>query len=294
MAAAFAFDAIGTRWSIDTLAPLAADVRDAVLALVERFDRDWSRFRPDSRVATVAAAQDGGRFAFPPEAARLFAFYDRLHAASGGAVDPLVGRDLERLGYGRDYALVPTGAARRPACWARDVRHDGCDLVTEAAQVIDVGAAGKGLLVNMVAALLRRAGITDHVVDASGDIRHAGGEPLTVGLEHPLAPGQVIGIANLRDRALCASATTRRRWGDGLHHVIDARTGAPTRDVIATWVVADDAMVADGLATALFFTGHAALAGIGAFEFVRMFADGRAERSAGFDGTLFEASPSEE
>ena len=76
--------------------------------------------------------------------------------------------------------------------------------------------------------------------------------------------------------------------------MIDARTGEPTRDVIATWVVADDAMVADGLATALFFTGHAALAGIAAFEFVRMFADGRAERSAGFDGTLFEDPPCEE
>ncbi len=245
-------------------------------------------------MTVVAAAQGGGRFAFPLEAARLFAFYDRLHAATGGAVDPLVGRDLERLGYGRDYALVPTGAARRPASWPRDVRHEGCDFVTEAAQVVDVGAAGKGLLVDMVAALLRRAGLTAHVVDASGDMRHAGPEPLAVGLEHPQAPREVIGVANLRGRALCASAITRRCWGDGLHHVIDARTGEPTRDVIATWVVADDAMVADGLATALFFTGHAALAGIAAFEFVRMFADGRAERSAGFDGTLFEDPPCEE
>ena len=41
-------------------------------------------------------------------------------------------------------------------------------------------------------------------------------------------------IALVHDGALCSSATNRRAWGDGLHHVIDAMTGLPTRDVIAT------------------------------------------------------------
>jgi thiamine biosynthesis lipoprotein len=160
-------------------------------------------------------------------------------------------------------------------------------VITRRPLVIDVGAAGKGYLVDIVAAILERAGVRRFVVDASGDLRHAGDDELRVGLEHPDDPRLAIGVANVRDGALCASAVTRRAWGDGVHHVLDARTGLPTRDVIATWVVADDAVLADALATALFFTDGDRLAASFPFAYARMLADGRAETSPNFDGELF-------
>jgi thiamine biosynthesis lipoprotein len=153
--------------------------------------------------------------------------------------------------------------------------------------VIDVGAAGKGYLVDIVSGILREAGFARFVVDGSGDIRHTGECSVRIGLEHPFDPRLVIGVANLQNRALCASAVTRRAWGDGLHHTLDARTGVPARDVVATWVVADEAATADGLATALFFTGAEDLARAFRFSYVRMFADGRAEISRNFDGEIF-------
>jgi thiamine biosynthesis lipoprotein ApbE len=183
----FTFDAIGTRWCIDTDEPLSGEVRDRILDRIRRFDRTYSCFRPDSLVSQVAAAPAGGRFEFPEDSVALFDLYDGIQ----------------------------------------------------------------------------------------------------VGLEHPLDPRLVIGVANLQNRALCASAVNRRAWGDGLHHVLDARTGAPATEVVATWVVADDAALADGLATALFFTGVHRLAEIHRFAYVRMLADGRAERSPDFDGELF-------
>jgi thiamine biosynthesis lipoprotein len=77
---------------------------------------------------------------------------------------------------------------------------------------------------------------------------------MRVGLEHPTDPRRVIGVVELQDAALCASSTTRRTWGPGLHHVIDGRTGLPISGVTATWVIAADAVTADGCATALFST----------------------------------------
>jgi FAD:protein FMN transferase len=56
--------------------------------------------------------------------------------------------------------------------------------------------------------------------------------------------------------------------------------------VLATWVIADDAMLADGLATALFVTDAQRLNCTDRFAFVRMFWD-RIERSPGFSGELF-------
>lgn len=284
----FRFEATGTQWEIETPEPLSQSLRERILRRVEEFDRTYSRFRPDSLVSQIAVAPEGGRFPFPADATALFELYDLLHAATEGAVDPLVGRDLERLGYDRAYSLTPKpDDTPRRTSWAKDVGRDGTALITHQPLLLDFGAAGKGYLVDLIAALLTDAGHMQFVVDGSGDLRHAGGTPLRVGLEHPFDPELVIGVAELQGQALCASAVNRRAWGDGLHHVLDARTGRPTAGVVATWVVADAAVTGDGLATALFFSGPERLAERFPFSFVRMFADGRAEVSQSFVGELF-------
>ncbi|KAB2703282.1 FAD:protein FMN transferase [Brucella lupini] len=287
----FAFDAIGTHWEIDTPEPLAAPLRARILERIERFDATYSRFRDDSLVARIATAEEGGCFDLPDDACGLFDLYDRLHAVTGGAVDPLAGHDLELLGYDARYSFQhdPLAIARyshERRNWPDDVTRDGSRITTRRRALIDVGAAGKGYLVDIVAEILRADGIDAFVVDAGGDLVHRGPEPLAVGLEHPVDPALAIGIARLDGGALCASAVNRRAWGP-FHHVVDGRTGVPVRDVIATWVVADDALTADGLATALFFVPAERLAGSFHFSFVRMFANGRAEISPDFDGELF-------
>jgi thiamine biosynthesis lipoprotein len=294
----FTFDAIGTRWCVDTDEPLSGDVRDRILNRIRRFDLTYSRFRPDSLVSQVAAAPAGGRFEFPEDSVALFDLYDRLVTATEGAVDPLVGRQLELLGYDPTYSLTPAPdtvrageRARARPTWAADIVRDGTTLITQRPLVIDVGAAGKGYLVDIISAIVQHAGVARFVVDAGGDLRHCGEHGIRVGLEHPLDPRLVIGVANLQNRALCASAVNRRAWGNGLHHVLDARTGAPATEVVATWVVAGNAALADGLATALFFTGAHQLAETHRFAYVRMLADGRAELSPDFDGELFTAAP---
>ncbi|MBM6582226.1 FAD:protein FMN transferase [Microvirga sp. BT689] len=196
------------------------------------------------------------------------------------------------LGYDQTYSLTPDVAGirnhslARPR-WSTDVRREGSSLLTQRPLVIDVGAAGKGYLVDIIADILRDEGFTSFLVDGSGDLLHAGDDALRIGLEHPFNAGLAIGVAHLKDRALCASAVNRRAWGDRLHHVIDGRTGMPTDDVVSTCVVADDAATADGLATALFFVPAERLAHAFQFSWVRMLADGHAEASADFDGELF-------
>ncbi|MCR6727764.1 FAD:protein FMN transferase [Agrobacterium fabrum] len=288
----FTFDAIGTSWEIDTAVPLGAEVRRQLIDLVERFDRVYSRFRCDSIVTRIAKAPHGGMFDFPNDAVPMFDLYDRLHEVTEGAIDPLVGRDLERLGYDAGYTLIPkknamASTAKRRPVWHWDVSRLGRTVTTQEPLVIDIGAVGKGRLVDLVADLLMFEGIEEFIVDAGGDMYHRGSTILDVGLEHPLDAGMVIGTARLSNASLCASASNRRRWGDELHHVIDGRTGRPTMNVIATWAIADDTATADGLATALFFDSPTPLMATFDFSFVRMFADGRVEVSDNFGGEVF-------
>ena len=283
--AAWQFEAIGTAWQIDTAEPLAPDTAAAVTARIDDFDEVWSRFRPDSVVSTIAL--EGGSWVFDADSRALLDLYVELHDVTDGAVTPLVGRTLADLGYDEAYSLRAAAEPAAVPAW-ESFEWTYPTLLAHEPLLFDVGAAGKGHLVDLVVAVLTEHGITQFTIDASGDLMHRQDEPLRVALEHPIDATRAIGVAELpRGRALCASATNRRAWGDGLHHVLDGRTGRPTRDVVATWVVADSCLLADGLATAHFLTDPARLMSRFEHEFVRMHADGRVEWSPDFPGEVF-------
>ena len=270
--------------------PLDPDDLAAVLDRVERFDRDWSRFRSDSLINRIA--REPGSWLLPADAAPLLALYEQLYAVTDARLTPLVGASLERLGYDSAYRLTPAGDALPAPRWADAIalRHtaEGINLDTVDPVLLDVGAAGKGYLVDLVGDLLATRGVTETVVDASGDVRVRGERSIRVALENPANPTKAVGVVEVHNAALCASAINRRVWGAGLHHIIDAVTGRPVDGgVIATWVVADTALVADGLATALFFVEPARLTDVFAFEWVRLTGDGRLDASPGLRGELF-------
>src|SRR5690606_33484364 len=132
-----------------------------------------------------------------------------------------------------------------PRDWTAEVQWSETELTLRRPALLDVGAVGKGRLVDLVLAALPNTPGTV-VVDAGGDVAVRGaaesGAPVRIGLEHPYDPTRVIGVVEVRDGALCGSAINRRAWGNGLHHVLDGRTGLPVRTWAATWALAPDAM----------------------------------------------------
>lgn len=279
------FAAIGTRWTLTTAEPMSGALLGHVHGVIAEYDALWSRFRDDSGVARIAR---GEAVDLGPTAAPLLELLADLRRRTGGAVDPFVAASLDHLGYGAAGALRPR-AGWLPAP-AAVVERTGSVVRTTPPALLDVGSAGKGQLVDLVAAELAAAGHPDVLVDASGDLR-VSGNPLRVALEHPFDPEAAIGVVEVVDGSIAGSAVNRRDWsqdgGRRLHHVLDARTGRPVETIAATWVLADSAMVADALATALFFVGPEALADAYAFRYVRMRTDGVADWSDDLPGEVF-------
>ncbi|MGB4779217.1 FAD:protein FMN transferase, partial [Microbacterium sp.] len=225
------FAAIGTSWRIDTAAPLDGAARDAVTAVIDGFDRVWSRFRADSLVSRLASEPKATvpvNETDATDAELMLDLYTALSAATDGAVNPLVGDVLARRGYDAAYRFIDEGPAPATADWREVLRWDDGILRLREPATIDVGAVGKGRLVDLVLAELRRHDTGPVTVDASGDLV-ASGVTERIALEHPYDPRRAIGVWQVTDAALCASATNRRAWpgadGGGLHHVLDARTG---------------------------------------------------------------------
>jgi len=232
-------------------------------------------------------ARRPGRYSFPEEAAPLGELYRQLYDLTNGAMTPLIGGSLERLGYDAAYSLRAAGPPLPAPDWESVLTWSGTVLTAGAPVVLDIGAAGKGLLVDLLAQELAAAGVGGFVIDAGGDLLARGTVPVSVALEHPYNPAQAIGVVDLEGRALCASPANRRAGGDGLHHVLDGTTGQPVRTAVATWALAETAMVADALATALFFVPGALLQEAFDFSWLTVFSDGSAAYSAEFEGKLF-------
>ena len=313
-----------------------SDMREAVAALLRTYEHTLSRFREDSLVAAMRRATHGGSFDFPDWAGGLFDLYDALHEASDGAIDPCVGEDLTRLGYGPAYTFAAqpnarayAGAVHGRATWHDSVERHGCTLITRGPVSLDFGACGKGYAVDLIAALLRDGGCNDDrnternternadhhagpnanraadralVIDAGGDLLvHLGQSPdqpvpLRVALEHPSDSTQAVGVAEIMDGALCASAPSRRHWGEQsgmrLHHLLNAIDGMPADSVAAAWAyvpqqAAFPCATADGLATALFVTPPDRLRARFRFECAFIDADGMLHASQDFPATLF-------
>lgn len=281
----FSFDGIGTRWEISTPDQLAPVLTGELLAAVEAYDKTWSRFRADSLVARLSRGP--GSITLPDHATGLQELYATAYRLSDGAMTPLIGSSLERLGYDASYSLIPTGAAQAPPRWEDVLEWTGTTMTAREPLVVDIGAAGKGQLVDLLGGILRGAGLDDFLVDGSGDMLHSGAHPVSVALEHPYNPRQAIGTVELDNAALCASAANRRAWDDGLHHVLDGTTGKPVHTTVATWTMAASALVADGLATALFMVDPAPFEKEFEFSWLRVSSTGSAAFSSGFEGRLF-------
>lgn len=276
------FEALGTRWFVDVDDGIPARLERALTDELERIDRVWSRFRPDSLVASMA--RNGGTHGFAEPDLGLLRWYARLYDATDGAVTPLIGQTLSDAGYDAALSLVPREHITPTPAWDHRRQLTGSGIALDRPALIDVGAAGKGFAVDRVVSLIEQTGARSYLVDAGGDIA-VGESEHVIGLEHPVWPDRIIGTVTVGGtadgrRSVCGSATNRRAWRDW-HHIIDPRTGAPTSEVIAAWAIAGSAMHADGLATALFFTAPERLQSLGPFDHVVVHADGSIRRSPG-------------
>lgn len=242
---------------------------------LERIDLLASRFRPDSELSRVNRAANG------PVAvsADFLALVDTARwaaAATDGAVDPTIGPALVRLGYDRDFGELPavrdgTLPALQPACGWREivVDHDHATVSMPHHTVLDLGATAKALTADRAATTIAERCDTGVLVSLGGDIAVAGRPPdggFAIGLADVWnAPESAVSTTiSITSGGVATSGTAARHWWLGtqhVHHVIDPRTGRPSRGPWQTvTVAAASCLHANVASTAAMVKGRPALA----------------------------------
>ena len=242
------FEAIGTRWTIETYDRLPDKTIATLLDCIQKFDQKWSRFRAES--LTTQLSRDTGILTLDSDEYEMLVLYRKFYDLTNGAVTPLAGQLLADSGYDAAYSLQPKELRRPAPAWDETLSLTPNSLRILRPALLDIGAAGKGLLVDRIVRLVSKVQ-QYFTVDAGGDM-YVFGHQEQIALEHPGDPTRAIGIATVANQALCGSAPNRRAWRD-LHHILDPRSTKPVTDTVATWAIADTAVMADIVTTALFF-----------------------------------------
>jgi thiamine biosynthesis lipoprotein len=274
MAAAWAdLAALGSTallWTTDDAA--LADATTELVRELEAVDRACSRFRDDSELMRLNRAE-GKPFAPGPYLFGAVQVALRAAAATGGLVDPTIGRGLRLAGYDRTFTIIGwrnQGTVRFvPAAGWRLVELDEHrrSIRIPAGVELDLGATAKALAADRAArAAAERTG-AGILVSLGGDIAIAGsaprgGWPVRIADDHRASldgPGPVVA---LESGGLATSSVTVRRWRVGeqdLHHILDPRTGRPTASCWRTASVAAASCVdANTASTAAVLLGEAA------------------------------------
>lgn len=265
---------MGTRWLALVHAPVSTNpdgLRAALARAVDEIDNQMSTWKPDSDLMRMNAARQGLWVDLPPALMRVLAKGLEIGRTSNGAFDIGLGDLTNAWGFGPQAA--DAGAIRAHLGQGRLPAHDLLELDAEGRRArkhgklqLDLSGIAKGYGVDRMMAVIERFGIASALVGLDGELRAKGvradGTPWTVAIEKPdyemHAP---ISVLTLQDAAVATSGDYRH-WVDAgpmrLSHTMDARTGGPLNNRVASvTVLGDTCMEADAWATALMVMGEA-------------------------------------
>lgn len=260
--------------AMNTAITIEADPGDCPAeAVVKRFheiegwfraaEAELSRFEPESSLSQLNRQPE--RWVVVPPL--LFQAIRRaLQAArsTGGTFDPTVLPSLVAAGYGRSFELGPTAVSPAPGAagrWREIKTEPRLQAVWLPRGVtLDLGGIGKGLAADgTLERLWAMPGLRWALVNAGGDLAlqtAPGVAPIEVQVADPLRPARDLAVLRLCRGAVATSSTCGRRWGEGLHHLIDPSTGRPAAgEVVQATVVAAGAARAEVLAKAALIRG---------------------------------------
>lgn len=244
-------------WSEDPAAAQRATA--AVVADVERLEARYSRYRDTSLLATInRVAARGGGIEVDAETAHLVDYAHTCWEHSDGLFD--ISSGLLRRAW-----KFADGAAPDPAALAALLPRVGWDRVrwdharidfTVPGMELDLGGVVKEYAADRAAALCRANGVPAGMVNLGGDIAivsaRPDGTPWRIGITDPRRPGEFTETLELHGGGVATSGDYERCMiVDGVRygHILNPRTGWPTRYLASVTVAADLCVVAGSAAT---------------------------------------------
>jgi thiamine biosynthesis lipoprotein len=261
---------MGTIWSITLVggearaAQVAAERALDEIARLEALLSEWQR---DSEITRVNKAAGVAPVQVGPELLKCVQASLEIARWSGGAFD-ISWAGLRGLwDFGPDSAHVPPSAARvkelLPLWNYRNIVVDEAKstiFLKRKGMQIGLGGVAKGYALDRAGELLQQAGFANYLMYAGGQVlTHGkkGDRPWRVGIQHPREPRH-FAFVEIENGSLATSGDYEHSYlyeGRQYHHIIDPKTGFPSAKSASVTLVAQTALWADAVDTAVFILG---------------------------------------
>ena len=250
---------------------LTLEVRNIMLEL-EQEELSWRI--EGSEVAQMNAAAGSG--ASTPVSDRLYKELEiliKLSEDSGGAFDitirPVAALwNIDAWAAGENQPdIIPTH--EQIALALAHTGYENLSLTDSAIMLpkdmaLDLGAAGKGIACDRIAAYLKEQAVYGAVVSVGGSVVTIGkkpdGTPWQIGIIDPRDTSSFIGILYLEGENFVSTSGDYERYvevdGVRYHHILNPATGYPADSgVRSVTILCDSGIVSDALSTACFVLG---------------------------------------
>lgn len=261
----FAFNTMNTvsAWTDDPGA------LDQVKALCDRYERLFSRTRPESGLSLINTSEGKPVFV-DPELAKLIETSLYYCEESDGLYDITMGC-VTRL-WDFKEGIIPSSEGVNNMLshvgW-QGVQVEGQMVTLEDPEAfIDLGGIAKGYIADRILESLASRGVSHACANLGGNVAVMGGKPdgtpWNIGLRSPLPSSQqqsetAFAALKMYDGSVVTSGIYERSFTrDGLlyHHILDPRTGSPAQtDLLGATVAARTSLDADGYTTGLIVKG---------------------------------------
>lgn len=264
----------GTLVEVSVYGEQEPKARRAVAAVMHEFQRLHDKlhaWKPSELSELNAALAQGKSKQVSPELVTILHDAARLSAQSQGLFNPAIGGLIRLWGFQADEfkavlpdaakvaALVKANPQMSDLVWQGDVVSSRNRAVQ-----IDLGGYAKGYALDRAAAILKKLGVHDALINIGGNVlalgRH-GSRPWRVGIQHPRKPGPFATIELYDGEAIGTSGDYQRYFevgGKRYCHLIDPRSGYPMQGVRAVTVLTHGAhagVLSDVASKPLFISG---------------------------------------
>jgi thiamine biosynthesis lipoprotein len=266
------FQAMGTEISFAVLATDeegAVKAIDAAFAELKRVENLMTTWRDDSEVSRINQQAGIAPVVVSPETLEVIEASQKASKLSGGAFDITFyamhglwkfDEDLEKK--------IPSAEDIKKRLPLIDYRKLKVDhekrtvFLQKKGMAINLGGIAKGYAVDRAVDILRKAGFSDAIVQAGGDLMCSGsknGQPWVTGIRDPRgARSGVFAKMMLVNHAFSTAGDYERYFildGKRYHHIIDPRTGYPATRSRSVTIYAPNALLADAVDDAVFILG---------------------------------------
>jgi FAD:protein FMN transferase len=254
-------------WTGDPAATQAAF--NEVFTEFDRLEKLMSTWIPGSDIQRVNEAAGIKPVRVSAEVREVLGAARRSSEWTSGKFDVTFGAlsGLWKFDHNQDNVVPDMREVRRrlPLIDYRAIQSDdtaGTVFLARKGMSIHLGGIGKGYAIDRGATILRRRGVRDFMIQSGGDIYVGGlkdGRSWRLGIQDPRGPANhTFAELDLSDGTFSTSGDYERFFmkdGRRYHHILDPANGEPARGSRSVTIVANDALVADGLSTGVFIMG---------------------------------------